>query len=110
MKRTAQQQTFITTVIGAAKAGGGRNFCLRARAGTGKSSTLIEFVDDYAVEFPNHEITLCAYNNSAAKELKVKLEEHGHTDWRKISAATIHSLGNGLVRFAFRNPKVEEHK
>jgi superfamily I DNA/RNA helicase len=109
MQRTAQQADFISAVITAAHAGGGKNFCLRARAGTGKTSTVLELVDDYAKALPSHEITLCAFGASAAKELKKKLEERGHTDWRKISAATIHSLGFGLVKFRFK-PEVDEKK
>jgi superfamily I DNA/RNA helicase len=110
MDRTTQQQNFITTVINSVKQhGGGRHFCLRARAGTGKSATVLELVDDYTREFPTHEATLCAFGNAAAAELKAKLEKRGHTDWRRISAATIHSLGYGLVKFVFK-PKVEEHK
>lgn len=109
MQRTTQQTTFIDTTIAAAKAGGGRNFCLRARAGTGKSSTVLELVDDYVKEFPAHEVTLCAFGNAASRELKEKLEKRGHTDWRKINASTIHSLGFGLSKVQFK-PKVDEYK
>ncbi len=101
-KRTSQQQDFINVVTAAARAGKGGNFCLRARAGTGKSYTLLDLTDDYAPEFPAHEITLCAFNTSAAKELSDKLKARGHEDWKKINACTIHSLGFGLVKFAFR--------
>ncbi len=110
MNRTHQQQDFITAVTGAARAGGGRNFCLRARAGSGKTATVIELVDEYAAAFPDHEATLCAFNNVAAKELRERLERHGHTDWRHVNAATVHSLGFGLVRFVFKNPRVDDHK
>jgi superfamily I DNA/RNA helicase len=107
MNRTAQQQNFIDTILAAA--GTGRHFCLRARAGTGKTSTVLELVNDYAAANPAHEITLCAFGNAAARELKEKLEKRGHTDWRKISASTIHSLGFGLLKFVFK-PTVEENK
>lgn len=102
MNRTAQQQTFVATVLDAARAGGGKNFCLRARAGTGKTSTVLELVDDYAKIFPNHEITLCAFGKKAADEMKEKLVKRGHTDWKKISASTVHSLGFGLLKFLFK--------
>ena len=100
MKRTLQQQNFIDAVLAS---GGGKNFCLRARAGTGKSSTILELVDDYAKQFPAHEVTLCAFGNAAAKELKDKLERRGHSDWRKINASTIHSLGFGLLKYPFKS-------
>lgn len=113
MNRTKQQSDFIAAVMAAAAAaGGGRNFCLRARAGTGKSATVLELTDDYAQAYPNNEITLCAFGNKAAAELKEKLEKRGHKDWRKVNASTIHSLGFGLVKFAFRltRDSVDEHK
>ena len=99
MNRTQQQQAFIQAVLTAAREGNGRNFCLRARAGSGKTATVIELVDDYVKEFNNHEVTLCAYNAAAAKELRERLEKHGHTNWRTVNASTVHSLGFGLVNF-----------
>lgn len=112
MNRTAQQQNFIDAVVGAARAGGGRNFCLRARAGTGKTSTVLELVDEYAAAFPTHEVVLCAFGAAASKELKEKLEKRGHTNWRTISASTIHSLGFGLLKAVYRltRDNVDEHK
>lgn len=112
MKRTSQQSNFIDTVISAVRAGGGKNFCLRARAGTGKSSTMIELVDDFSKEFPQREVVLCAFGNAAAKELGEKLKKRGFTDWRVISASTIHSLGFGLVKFAYKlsRDNVDEKK
>lgn len=109
MQRTQQQSDFINAVLAGAAAGGGKNYCLRARAGTGKTSTVLELVDDYAKAFPDHEVTLCAFGAAAAKELKEKLEKRGHRDWRKISASTIHSLGFGLVKFAYR-PNLNDNK
>jgi superfamily I DNA/RNA helicase len=112
MQRTKQQQDFIDAILAAARDGGGKHKCLRARAGTGKTSTLMELIDDYRPAFPKHEIALCAFNNAAAKELKAKLEEHGHTDWRLTQASTIHSLGLSLLKYPLYpfKPKVEEHK
>lgn len=112
LPRTAQQSNFISAVLDGRRAGGGRNFCLRARAGTGKSATILELVDDYAREFPGDEVALCAFGNKASSELKEKLERRGHTNWRTIAASTIHSLGFGLVKFAFKLTKdnINEHK
>lgn len=102
MKRTKQQQDFISAILGAAAKGGKQNFCLRARAGTGKTSTVLELVDEYARAYPSHEVTLCAFGAKAAAELKEKLEKRGHTDWRMVSASTIHSLGFGLLKYPFK--------
>ena len=103
MTRTIQQQNFIQAVIAAALSGGGKNFALRARAGTGKTHTNMELIDDYAAQFPTHEITYCAFNSDNAKEGQEKLEKRGHKDGRKINSKTSHSLGLGLVRFAFKS-------
>jgi len=109
MNRTPQQQTFVNKIIAAARAGGGKNFALRARAGTGKTSTVLEMVDDYRKVFPNHEITLCAFGKKPADELSAKLKERGHTDWKKINASTVHSLGFGLLKFMFKS-QVDDKK
>jgi superfamily I DNA/RNA helicase len=109
LTRTPQQTNFIEAVITSTKAGGGENHCLRARAGTGKSATIIELVDDYAKQFPAHVITLCAFNKEAAKELGEKLVAHGHKDWKQVNAATIHSLGFGLIKFLHK-PTFDEKK
>ena len=101
--RTTQQTSYIDAVIAAARAGGGKHFCLRARAGTGKTFTNMELIDEYVKAFPAHEITYCAFNASAAKEGKEKLEARGHTNWRLVASSTIHSLGNGLVKFVFKS-------
>lgn len=109
MLRTPQQQNFIDAILAAAKRGGGENFCLQARAGSGKTSTVMELVDEYAREFPQHEITLCAFNASASKELGDKLKKRGHNDWRLRNAATIHSLGLSTLKYTFK-PKVDANK
>lgn len=103
MNRTVQQQDFISAVIEAVQSGMQQHFCLRARAGTGKTSTLMELVDDYLAAFAAHEITLCAFNKAAADEMQAKLEKRGHTDWRSVKASTIHSLGFGLMKNLFRS-------
>jgi DNA helicase II / ATP-dependent DNA helicase PcrA len=103
LTRTPQQTNFISAVIASTKAGGGENHCLRARAGTGKSSTMVELVDDYTKQFPQHTITLCAFNRSAAVDLGSKLKEHGHLDWKVVNASTIHALGYSLLKYPYKS-------
>lgn len=81
------------------------NIALVARAGCGKTSTILLAVDEYVKKFPSHEVIVCAYNKAIADEVKEKLRLAGHTNWRTISATTIHGLGYGLVKFVFK-PKV----
>jgi superfamily I DNA/RNA helicase len=88
---------------------GASHMAIRARAGTGKTST-IEMGVDVAVERdPRAEIVVAAFNKAIADEVKERLTKRGHTNWRTVQAATLHSLGFGLLRFVYK-PKVDEHK
>lgn len=104
MKPTAQQQAFIDALLQSDD-----HLCLRARAGTGKTSTILMAVDAYAQARPHHEIVVCAYNKAIADEVREKLQQRGHTDTRRVSAATAHSLGLSAIRFIFR-PKIDDRK
>lgn len=105
MERTQQQQDFCRELVR-----GTSHIALRARAGTGKTSTLLEGVDDLVEAFPHAEIQCLMFNKANADETKGKLTKRGHTNWKKVSATTIHSAGYGLVRFAFDNPTVDDKK
>lgn len=89
-----------------------RNIALVARAGCGKTSTILEMVDTIVDMQPRAETVVCAYNKPIAREVAEKLVERGHTNWRQVNAATVHSLGWGLVRFAFRlnNDNIQDKK
>lgn len=101
MTLTAQQTDFINAVM----AGG--NVCLRARAGTGKTATVIELVDAYHQRWPHREITLCAFNKSAATELNNRLKARGLRSMG-VGASTVHALGLKLLRGL--NPEVAGDK
>lgn len=64
------------------------NLVVRARAGTGKTTTIIEAIN-YA---PEDRILLAAFNKNIATELSTKLKNP------KAEAKTLHSLGFGFVR------------
>lgn len=64
------------------------NLVVRARAGTGKTTVIIEGVT-YA---PERKILLAAFNKKIATELDSRLEHPG------AEAKTLHSLGFGFVR------------
>lgn len=76
-------------IFGWAKEGEG-NLVVRARAGTGKTTTIIEAIT-YA---PEEKILLAAFNKKIAEELKTKLKNP------KAEAKTLHSVG---AAFCFRN-------
>ena len=105
MQLTSQQQTFIDTILSTTS-----NIALIARAGCGKTSTILVAVDAIVAQQPGAEIVVCAYNTAIKKEVEAKLIQRGHTDWKKVQAATIHSLGFGLVNYAFQRPQLEDKK
>jgi superfamily I DNA/RNA helicase len=104
MQLTLQQLAFIDVVVG-----GRGHACLRARAGTGKTSTIIASVLPYIKAFPTHEIAICAFGKAIQVEIADKLKKLD-IDWKKCQAVTTHSLGFGLVRFAFKDVKVDNNK
>lgn len=107
MTPTTQQTAFVTALVS-----GVSHVALVARAGTGKTSTIILGVQAYHRAFPLHEILVLAYNKAIADEVGGKLKAAGLRDWQKVNASTIHSLGWGLVRFTFRltNDDIDEKK
>jgi superfamily I DNA/RNA helicase len=94
---TGQQQAFLTALVNTTS-----NLALVARAGCGKTSTILLGVSAYRERFPTAEILVCAFNKAIASEVQAKLKAAGHSDWRLVQAATAHSLGWSLVRFVFR--------
>lgn len=100
---TPQQRTFIDALV--FERG---NIALVARAGTGKTSTILLGVDAYMRANPRAEIVVCAFNRAIAHEVKEKLAERGY-DWHQVRASTVHALGLGLLKFVFK-PKVDDNK
>lgn len=106
MTPTPQQASFIEALLTTSN-----HIALVARAGTGKTSTILMAVQAYAKEFPFEEILVCAFNKAIADEVSEKLQKLGFGKWTKtddgrsiapkVTASTLHSMGMGLVRFAF---------
>lgn len=103
MTPTPQQAAFISALVSTSD-----NIALVARAGTGKTSTILMGVDEYLRTFPSAELTVCAFNKPIAEEVGDKLKERGH-DWKKAQAATIHSMGFSLLKYQYR-PTVDNNK
>ena len=94
---TQQQQAFIdglTCTTG--------HIALMARAGCGKTSTILAAVDALRKSDPFAEIAVVAYNKAIADEVGQKLKKAGHTDWKHVQANTLHSMGFGLLRYAYQ--------
>lgn len=76
------------------------NLVVRARAGTGKTTTILEAIN-YA---PEKYIMLCAFNKRIADELTKKLRNP------KAQAKTLHSIGFSIVRSNWQGVKVDDDR
>lgn len=94
---TAQQQAFLDGVTNTTS-----HIALVARAGTGKTTTILLAVTAVSRKFPEASQIVCAYNKAIADEVSDKLKKAGHNDWKRVRAATIHSLGFGLLKFFYK--------
>lgn len=104
MKPTVQQSAFLTTLTTTSS-----NIALVARAGCGKTSTILMGVDAIRKALPGASVLVCAFNKAIAEEVGEKLKAAGHRDWKTVKASTLHALGFGLLKFAF-SPDVNEKK
>ena len=112
---TPQQVAFLDALLHTQE-----NLALVARAGSGKTSTILRGVQEYIKVFPRHDVVVCAYNKAIADEVGAKLTKMGIvTEWTegpdgrrlppRVQAATMHSLGFSLIRPLFK-PSVDEDK
>jgi len=101
---TAQQQSFLDAVLTTTS-----HIALVARAGCGKTSTILLAVDALVAQNPRVEIAVVSYNKAIATEVGAKLKKAGHTDFRVVSSSTAHALGNSLLRYAF-DPEIDGNK
>jgi len=81
---------------------------LVARAGCGKTSTLMVVIDTI-VRNRLGDVAVMAYNKSIATEIKGKLEAAGY-DWKAAQAGTVHSFGYGAWRKVAPEAKLNAKK
>lgn len=98
-----QQQDVIKFVVD-----GSGHLELMARAGCGKTFTLLKVVEAI-VKFGLGDVALTAFNKAIADEIKGKLETAKY-DWRQAQAGTSHSFGYGAWRKAAPNAKLVDDK
>lgn len=103
MTPTTQQQAFLDGLRATTN-----HLALVARAGCGKTSTILLGVEQEVRRNPRIEILVCAFNKAIAEEITEKLEAKRY-DWRAVQAKTAHSLGFGLLKFLFK-PKIDDKK
>lgn len=76
------------------------NLVIRARAGTGKTTTIVEAVTRFLREGPNKTVLLAAFNKKIAEELDDRMPVGAE-------AKTLHSLGFGFIRSRWSNIKID---
>jgi superfamily I DNA/RNA helicase len=103
MTPTTQQAAFLTALRTTSS-----NLALVARAGCGKTSTIMLGVAQEIKRNPRLEVLVCAFNKAIEVEISEKLTAAGY-DWRQAQAKTAHSLGFGLLKFAFK-PSIDDKK
>lgn len=93
---TAQQQAIFSWFK---NSGASKNLVVRARAGTGKTTTIVEAVK-YA---PEGKILLAAFNKEIQNELSARVSDD------RVQCKTLHSLGFGFIRYAWKNVSIDNY-
>lgn len=78
----------------------GRDLVVLARAGTGKTTTMVEAVIRLCRARPSVRVLTCAFNRKNALELDARLRE-ADLDWRQAAAKTLNSVGLATVKKSF---------
>ena len=92
---TAQQEAFIDTLLHTTS-----NIALRARAGCGKTSTIMLGIDAARAANDRTRVLVCAFNTAIVREIDEKLRKAGH-GFPHVQAKTAHGLGTSLLKDAF---------
>lgn len=73
---------------------------VRARAGTGKTTTIIEGIN----RAPEQRILLCAFNKKIAEELQRRIANP------RAEAKTLHALGNAIVKRNWEDVRIDSER
>jgi superfamily I DNA/RNA helicase len=98
MGLSVQQEAAVTFVVEDE-----RSLNLVARAGCGKTYTLLAMIEAARKANPNHEIFLGAYNKAIATELQAKLAPLNYG--KSVNAGTLHSAGYSALASYLKNVK-----
>lgn len=79
---------------------GAGNLVVRARAGTGKTTTILEGVN----RAPEEKILLAAFNKSIAQELQRRIRNP------RVEAKTLHGLGFAFLRRVWTGVRLEDRR
>lgn len=94
---TRQWSTYQEAVFDAVKNGSG-HLVVRARAGSGKTTTILESLRRMR---PGQRVLLCAFNAAIAKELESRAP-------RGVTVRTLHALGFGALMGAWPRTSVDK--
>lgn len=78
------------------------NLVIMARAGTGKTTTIVELGNRIRASEPRASIIFCAFNKAIVTELTERL--------KNVDVKTLHSVGFAMVRSENRHARVDEGK
>jgi superfamily I DNA/RNA helicase len=92
------QEAIFTAVLSILRVG--RDLVVLARAGTGKTSTMVEAVIRFCRANPRAKVLTCAFNVKNARELDARLRDAG-LDWKAASAKTLNSVGLATCKKAW---------
>lgn len=99
MTQWSAQQEAIFTWFASTDA---MNLVVRARAGTGKTTTIVEGV----LRAPESRILLAAFN----KKIAVELTERVQGKSNRVEAKTLHSLGYEFIRRSWKGCRVDANR
>lgn len=115
-KWSSYQAVIFAAVINILTAG--RDLVILARAGTGKTTTVVEAIIRFVRENPGKQVLAVAFNKDAADELGSRFERAGFK-WGKsgdgrwqppaVQSSTLHSFGLTTVAKAFGWKKKGDH-
>lgn len=97
---STQQDTIFAVVVD-----GSGHLVVRARAGTGKTTTIVEAVKRYLTAHPGKRVVVCAFNKKIADELTLRFA--GYTG---IEVKTLHAIGFAAVRRYWPGIRVNDKK
>lgn len=64
----------------------GRNFLLSGGAGSGKTYSLVQLIDQLIIENPNKKVACMTYTNAAVKEIEERVNH------KNLNVSTIHDF------------------
>lgn len=108
MEWSTYQLAIFTAVLGILRSG--RDLVILARAGTGKTTTMVEAVIRFCEAHARARVLTCAFNKTIARELDQRLRD-ADLAWNQAQAKTLNSVGLATCKKAWgKSVKVDPDK